>query len=394
MPSTLPTLKNYVLVHDKSSLICSSDVIGKGGYGEIVACDNNKVIKKGAAFDREFEFMERTRTDRNSSWVNMYRVATLETKTFGMDAVDTTLHQVRVSHAEIESYAHRLIRALKDFHKRTRYTHNDIKPDNIGLMQDGAVKLIDLGSVIHEDSPFVDVPQTLLYTVLMDADMNLHEVRLKSDYWAMGCTLFETVVVANRESLRCSMDRHLFFRGDIANFRMDMSFGLIMRIRPRDLRYILGLGDYFDGERIAPEYLKRKRALFGKHPLGKKIYALMCPCFDSEKFDDITLSCPTHEQTHLSPSVSRISPKIVEGCKLESKYKPFVMTQRIDRAAIKRMRELLKSLPSNHKWGEEVVLTGGRPSNTRTGSSKELKVNHATLRELKRLIVEHERNTT
>lgn len=393
MPPHPPILKKYVLAHEISSLICSSDVIGKGGYGEIVSCDNNKVIKSGAAFDREFEFMERTGTDKNSSWVKMYRVATLETNSFGMDAVHATLHQTRVSHAEMDTYAHRLIRALKDFHKKTRYTHNDIKPDNIGLMRDGAVKLIDLGSVIHEDSPFADIPQTLLYTVLMDADMNRHEVRLNSDYWAMGCSLFETVVVSKRERLRCSMDRHLFFRGDIANFRIDMSFGLIMRIRPRDLQYILGLNDNFDGERVAPEYLKRKRALFGKHPLGKRIYALMCPCFDSEKFDHITPSCPTHEHTHISPSVSRISPKVVEGCRLESKYKPFVMTQRIDRARIKHMRELLKSLPSNHKWGDDVMVTGGKPSNARQDPSKELKVNHATLRELKRLIVEHEGNT-
>lgn len=391
-----PAGKKYVLVDDRvSALVCSSDRMGSGAYGEIRACNLDKVVKQGESFDREFEFMERTRADKNSSWVKMYRVASLEKRAFAMDAVHTTLHQVRVPQTEVASYAHRLIRALKDFHKKTHYTHNDVKPDNIGVMRDGAIKLIDLGSVVHQDSRFVDVPQTVLYTPLMDDDMNRHEVRVKSDYWAMGCTLYETVVVANRESLRCSMDRHLFFRGDMANFRIDMSFGLMMRIGLRDLRYILGLDESFDGERIAPEYLKRKRALFGKHPLGKKIYALMCPCFDPEKFDANTPRCPTQEETHLPAHPPRsASPKVADGCILAPKDKPFLMSQHIDRDMIKRMRAFLKSVPVNHKWGQEVLVSGGGSSNTSREDPSKLKVNHATLRELKRLILQHERKSS
>ena len=389
------TRKKYVLVDDRtSSLVCSSETMGRGSYGEIRASDQDKVVKQGESFDREFDFMERTRTDKNSSWVKMYRVASLERKSFAMDAVDATLHQVRVPQTEVASYAHRLIRALKDFHKKTDYTHNDIKPDNIGVMRDGAMKLIDLGSVVHKDSRFVEVPQTVLYTPLMDDDMNRHEVRVKSDCWAMGCTLYEMVVVANRESLRCSMDRHLFFRGDMANFRIDMSFGLIMRIGLRDLRYILGLDEAFDGERIAPEYLKRKRTLFGKHPLGKKIYSLMCPCFDPEKFDPTTPRCPTQEETHLPSQVPRTAPPtVVSSCTLAPKDRPFLMSQHIDRDMIKRMRAFLKSVPSNHKWGEGVAVSGGGSSNAPREDPSKLKVNHATLKELKRLILRHDRKS-
>lgn len=383
--------QQYLIVDDSTeAFVCSSNVVNRGAYGEIRECDNGKVLKTAQSFHREFEFMQRVRSDKAASWVRMYRVATPEPNVLAMDTVHSTLDKVRIPSTETNGYAHRLIRAMKDFHKRTEYTHNDIKPENVGVMKDGAIKLIDLGSVVHKDAGFEDVPQTLLYTAIMDDDMERHEVRVKSDYWAMGCTLFEMVVVSNRESLRCSMDRHLFFRGDVPNFRTDMSFGLIIHIRPRDLQYILGLRDTFDGERVSPDFLKRKRELFGMHPIGKKIYALMCVCFDSEKFDGITSKCPTQEDTHLQLDTQRSSPQIVQSCPLNPQHKPFVMTQRVDRAMIKQMRDFLKSAPSNYKWGDNVTTTGGAELVPTARDPKKVVLNHVTLKAIRHLVRKHD----
>jgi serine/threonine protein kinase len=133
-------------------LVCvSKEIVGEGSYGEVIKCGSNKVIKKGDSFDREFNFLEKTKTKttEKSPWVRMYRIATLETKRFAMDAVTTTLNKAQIGPNNINKYTCRLIRSLKKFHAETDYTHNDIKPDNIGVMSNGSIKLIDLGSVLE-----------------------------------------------------------------------------------------------------------------------------------------------------------------------------------------------------------------------------------------------------
>jgi len=375
-------------------IACSNSKLGCGSYGEITKCDHRKVLKtehssSSTEFERELEFIQRTSaltTASSSPWVQMYRIATIDKSKLGMDMVDHTFKDLRFPIADISAYAHRIIRAVKEFHKRSLYTHNDLKPENIGIMNDGVVKLIDLGSVVHKDSPFVQVPQTPLYVPMLDGDLDKHEVRVLGDYWAVGCSLFELVIATQHETLRRSMGRHLFFRDDVDNFRMDMSYGLMLFISPKDLRYVLGLSNTYDANRIAVEYLERKRTLFGAHPLGKRIYALMCPCFDAEKFDASNPGCPTDEETHLNaPPASQF--EVVEpNCEVTAKQKPFVMSQYIDRNAIKQMKAFLKTLPPNYKWGDAVPVSGGNKPSV----PNDLRINQATLREIKKLIQKYE----
>lgn len=373
---------------------CTNNTLGCGSYGEITKCDNNRVLKTEHAsssteFERELEFIQRTSalpTTSSSPWVQMYRIATIDKSRLGMDLVDHTFKDLRFQIADLAAYAHKIIKAVKEFHKRTHYTHNDLKPENIGMMNDGSVKLIDLGSVVHKDSPFVQVPQTPLYVPMLDGDLDKHEVRILGDYWAVGCSLFELAIATKHEKLRRSMGRHLFFRDDLANFRMDMSYGLMLFMSPKDLQYILGLSNTYDANRIAVEYLERKRALFGAHPLGKRIYALMCPCFDAEKFDASNPRCPTDAETHLNAAPSSQFGVVEKNCEITPKHKPFVMSQYIDRNAIKQMKEFLKTVPPDYKWGDAVPMSGGN----KVSAPNHLRINQATLQEIKKLIQKHE----
>jgi len=387
---------SLVLIDDEKPLVCvSKELVGKGSYGEVIKCGSNKVIKKGiSSFDREFDFLEKTRTktSENSPWVRMHRIATLETNKFAMDAVKTTLNKAKIEPNNINKYTCRLIRSLKKFHDETGYTHNDIKPDNIGVMSNGSIKLIDLGSVLDNNAKFDHTPQTLLYTAIMEEDMDKHEARIKNDFWALGCSLYEMVVVSNDDNLRCSMNKHLFFRGDIPYFRIEMSIGIMLHIKPSHLQYILGVIDNLElseSDRISKDYLEMKRNLFSLNKneedtckIGEKIYSLMYPCFEPEKFDN-NYSCE-------SETIENQAVVSSDSCNLETKR--LIMTEQlIDKTEIKHLREFLKSIPQNYKWGDKATNGGGgRPSLKRSNELNKVKINRATIREMKRLINEKE----
>jgi len=399
---------SLVLIDNAEPLVCvSKEIVGEGSYGEVIKCGSNKVIKKGDSFDREFNFLEKTKTKttEKSPWVRMYRIATLETKRFAMDAVTTTLNKAQIGPNNINKYTCRLIRSLKKFHAETDYTHNDIKPDNIGVMSNGSIKLIDLGSVLERTAHFDHTPQTLLYTAIMEEDMDKHEARVKNDFWALGCSLYEMVVVFNDETQRCKMDKHLFFRGDIPNFRIEMSIGIMLHIKPLHLQYILGLIDkdkleQSESDRISRDYLAMKRKLFllNKNEntinIGKKIYSLMRPCFEVEKFDKKVKICEP------IANMIRTNDTTIENQGIESvdsgnlKTERLIMTEQpIDKTEIKHLREFLKSIPKNYKWGAKINGTnvgGGRASVKRSRELNEVKVNRATIKEMKRLINEKE----
>lgn len=394
---------SLVLIDNEEPLVCvSKEIVGKGSYGEVIKCGSNKVIKKGDFFDREFDFLEKTKTKttEKSPWVRMYRIARLETKNFAMDAVTTTLNKAQIGRNNINKYTCRLIRSLKNFHAETDYTHNDIKPDNIGVMLNGSIKLIDLGSVLERNAQFDQTPQTLLYTAIMEEDMDKHEARVKNDFWALGCSLYEMVVVFNDETHRCKMDKHLFFRGDIPNFRIEMSIGIMLHIKPLHLQYILGLIDNLEQSesgRISWDYLEMKRKLFllnkneNTMNIGKKIYSLMRPCFEPEKFDKNVKICePIENMMTTNETIEKIEIGISDSCNLENKR--LIMTEQpIDKTEIKHLREFLKSIPQDYKWGDKMNTTNGggrRPSLKRSCELNKVKVNRATIKEMKRLINE------
>jgi hypothetical protein len=116
--------------------------------------------------------------------------------------------------------------------------------------------------------------------------------------------------------------------------------------------------------------------------IGEKIYSLMYPCFEPEKFDN-NYSCE-------SETIENQAVVSSDSCNLETKR--LIMTEQlIDKTEIKHLREFLKSIPQNYKWGDKATNGGGgRPSLKRSNELNKVKINRATIREMKRLINEKE----
>tara|TARA_B100000497_G_C7526017_1_gene319353 strand:- start:137 stop:715 length:579 start_codon:yes stop_codon:yes gene_type:complete len=183
-----------------------------------------------------------------------------------------------------------------------------------------------------------------------------------------------------------------------------MSIGIMLHIKPSHLQYILGLIDNLElseSDRISKDYLEMKRNMFLLNKngdtikIGGKIYSLMCPCFEPEKFDKKVKICePIANMITTNDTSEIIENQGIESsdsCNLGSKR--LIMTEQpIDRTKIKDLREFLKSMPPDYKWGDKINVTnvGGRPSLKRTNELHKVKVNRVTIREMKRLINEKE----
>ena len=113
----------------------------------------------------------------------------------------------------------------------------------------------------------------------------------------------------------------------------------------------------------------------------------MCPCFDREKFDNNIQSCASQDKMDEDSSTSTIGESSIKA----SEHTRLDTFQGVDNAEIKKMRDFLKSIPSNYKWGENIVA-GGISSVAQTKDPIKFKANLATLRELKRLIEKREKN--
>ena len=173
---------------------------------------------------------------------------------------------------------------------------------------------------------------------------------------------------------------------------------------PLHLRYILGLDNEIPKEgRISIEYLKKKRELFLKNNdtnnaiIGHKIYSLMCPCFEQDN-----TGCTPIENIDEKPKKEIDNPsstlKVVNSCGvlnsvLNPSHKRFIVSERIVRTEMKSIREFLKTIPLDYKWGAQITATGGgRPSVARTNDPNRFKVNRATLQEMKRIVRAHQKN--
>jgi serine/threonine protein kinase len=302
----------FIIDYGSHQTSCCTDgaTVDSGSFGEIKNCLDNtnkdinnlilKTNKSKTPFTRELSFIDKTQRIANpSSYAKMYKVKNQNDNSehiqhiIAMEKMDKVLDKLLYSDISISNVnlcANKLIKTVKSFHRETQFSHNDIKPSNIGATSDvNTIKLIDLGSTIHseEDANKDDsaVGTTILYRPCVDLEKYDHEFNKCADLWAVGCVLFEIVAISNNPK---ATNHYLF---DMTGINPMMLLNLI---ELDDLKYILGVNPYNQCEtpktplynhRLAKykEYLNEKKKLFNRHSFGTRILNLMKPVLVLEK---------------------------------------------------------------------------------------------------------------
>ncbi len=266
------------------------DTLGAGHFGKVTKCTENTVRK--SVFDEknsleiEKNFTKNTGGKNNRSWVQMYQVYTLvpvENQMI-MESMDTSLDKITIQKDKLSSTATLLQKQLHHFHTTTNFSHNDIKPPNIGVRNlnkpNMELKFIDLGSVTHESDPTDNLSFTMQYMSQLD-ELSIHENRKKADRWSLGCSIYE--IVCKSLNPGANDDDCMLF-GSSKFMNSFVSVKTILDMTPCNLRYILGLSDVYDDSKHGFErYLKPKRDMFQKHATGPMIFNLMKSGFDESK---------------------------------------------------------------------------------------------------------------
>jgi hypothetical protein len=267
-----------------------NDKLGVGHFGRVTKC-NDKTVRKSVldekySLETEKDFTDKTANKKNHSWVQMYPVYKLikVDNEMIMESMDTSLDKITIQKDKLSSTATLLQKQLYHFHETTKFSHNDIKPANIGVRNANQpnmeLKFIDLGSVTHETDTRDDLSFTMQYMSQID-ELSSHENRKKIDRWALGCSIFEIVCKSLNPGANDD-DCTLFGSSKFAN--SFVSVKTIIDMTPCNLKYILGLGNEYDDSKHGFErYLKPKRDMFQKHATGPMIFNLMKSGFDESK---------------------------------------------------------------------------------------------------------------
>lgn len=349
--------------------------IGQGSYGVVKRCeDEKKAIKEThESLEREFNFINKTKGKKSSSWIQMYKIIHVDQNKIGMDLVSKTIDNLVIKKNNLTSFADNLISSMANFHNTSEFTHNDIKPENIGVIgRPLACKFIDLGSAIHKDEKMDNgVGKTILFDPVSDMDMDQHANRVKSDNWAIGCTIYETVCRVLNPKMNHD-DRHLFFASHLSN--PYVSIMLISNMTPCNLKFILGLSDTYDDDKFDYEqFLLPKRQHFNRHPLGQKIYDLMFPCFEEEK----KLKKCAKSKAIIPTTVQQDYRKTLITMNKESS----IESKLLDHSVLKEFKRIVNSLPKDYKLGQSLTT-----KNLQGGAKTHLKLSYESIQKLKKKI--------
>lgn len=266
------------------------DTLGAGHFGKVTKCTENTVRKsvfdEKNSLETEKNFTENTGSKNNRSWVQMYPVYKLvpvENEMI-MESMDTSLDKIKIEKDNLNSTATLLQKQLHHFHETTKFSHNDIKPANIGVRNvnkpNMELKFIDLGSVTYESDSTDNLSFTMQYMSQLD-ELSVHENRKKVDRWALGCSIYE-MVCRSLNPGENEDDCTLFGSSKFMN--SFVSVKTILDMTPCNLKYILGLSNvYEDSKHGFEKYLKPKRDMFKKHTTGPMIFNLMKSGFDESK---------------------------------------------------------------------------------------------------------------
>lgn len=188
--------------------------LGEGSYGEVFKCVHKNprtgnvekyVIKHSTSkggIDKEVEFAENMekRCALNSSMILYTKYVIPIYKTNKRNTIALTYAQVLSKFKTDDTFrasltldsflkiATELHDAVTHIHDKLNMIHNDIKPENIGILN-GQVKLLDLGLARSRMEPLDLRGGTIGYNPPNKPYNNTIVV----DMWAVGCTLFEMI---------------------------------------------------------------------------------------------------------------------------------------------------------------------------------------------------------
>lgn len=192
------------------------------------------------------------------------------------------------------------------FLHENRFSHSDLKPDNIMIDNEDNVKIIDFGSV--RDLKSKNLETTLQYSFLeIDEEMNIitegdiPTLRIQNDFWAIGCIYYYMLSKENLLEIVC---RRVYFASKIIDhIRRKIpgnSFGNPLTINESILKLVNNVNDSYqktdigNNERTLDFYLSINELIDSYETFGnimgyKKTTELkkkMNKCLNSAKFKD------------------------------------------------------------------------------------------------------------
>ena len=113
-----------------------------------------------------------------------------------------------LSEAETMGYLSQVSEAVRHMHEK-RIIHRDIKPSNVFVMEDGSLKLGDLGLGRYLDLQSILAFSQVGTPLYMSPEVLRGEGHhFASDMWSLGCLLYELATLASPfQEQRLTMDR-------------------------------------------------------------------------------------------------------------------------------------------------------------------------------------------
>ena len=198
----------------KKELQCDyRKLLGKGSYGNVFKCIHKNsrtgeiekyVVKHSSegGIDKELEFADNIEKGcaLNSNMIlytryiiPIYRtnkrntVALQYAQVLDKYKTDPHLHS-KMNLEGIFKMTNELHEAVTHIHDKLGIIHNDIKPDNIGMLN-GQIKLLDLGLTKKVTDPLDLRSGTIGY----NPPNKNYSSKIVVDMWAVGCTMFEII---------------------------------------------------------------------------------------------------------------------------------------------------------------------------------------------------------
>uniref|UniRef100_A0A8C5LZS3 G protein-coupled receptor kinase n=1 Tax=Leptobrachium leishanense TaxID=445787 RepID=A0A8C5LZS3_9ANUR len=189
-------------------------VLGKGGFGEVCACQVRatgkmyacKKLEKKRIKKRKGESMalnEKQILERVNSRFVVSLAYAYETKDALclvltlMNGGDLKFHIYHMGDAGFDEaravfYAAEICCGLQDLHQE-RIVYRDLKPENILLDDDGHIRISDLGLAVHipEDQTIKGRVGTVGY--MAPEVVRNERYTFSPDWWALGCLLYEMI---------------------------------------------------------------------------------------------------------------------------------------------------------------------------------------------------------
>lgn len=248
-----------------------SNALGSGAQGIVKNCGDNKVVKisNNEELKGEYEFLNYENDLKDIYVARMYPVikdnGTCDKKKIVMDKVmsfKTYLEEDKVND-DIDLrflLIRKLMAATAFLNFKIKYSHNDIKPDNIGIHPENKhIRFIDMGGSTPINEKFVysfnnegpEYTQTLMFSapIMME---NIQDVYVR-DRWATACTIY---YIVSKGHFMIDTD------GATVNIQHARLFFVLMMLDMDGIEYMLGFIN--DKPKYVNDKMKTSREEFVK----------------------------------------------------------------------------------------------------------------------------------